>query len=78
MFNYSFSGVLTLERGLARAAVAIGSEGRGLSDEVLALCERTMRIPMSARCESLNAATAAGIVLWEQYSRTEPGTGKGR
>lgn len=57
------------EADLSRAAVAIGSEGRGLSEEVLALCERTIRIPMSARCESLNAATAAGVVLWEQYSR---------
>lgn len=52
---------------LARAAAAIGSEGRGLSAELLALCDQTIRIPMSARCESLNAATAASIVLWEMY-----------
>lgn len=52
---------------LSRAAVAIGSEGRGLSETLLALCDRTFRIPMSARCESLNAATAAGVVLWEMY-----------
>ncbi len=57
------------EADLSRAAVAVGSEGRGLSEEVLGLCSRTIRIPMSARCESLNAATAAGVVLWEQYSR---------
>ena len=55
------------EAELSRAAVAIGSEGRGLGAEVLALCERTLRIPMSERCESLNAATAAAIVLWTMY-----------
>jgi len=52
---------------LSRAAVAIGSEGRGLSDEVLRLCDRTIRIPMSGRCESLNAGVAASILLWEMY-----------
>lgn len=55
------------EVSLARAAVAVGSEGKGLSAEVLARCEKTIRIPMSARCESLNAAMAAGVVLWEMY-----------
>lgn len=55
------------EVNLARAAVAVGSEGRGLSAEVLTRCEKTIKIPMSARCESLNAAIAAGVVLWEMY-----------
>lgn len=50
-----------------RAVLAIGSEGRGLSDEVLALCDETVRIPMSPRCESLNAAVAASVLLWEAY-----------
>ena len=54
---------------LTCAAVAIGSEGRGLSVEVLDACEKTLRIPMSARCESLNAAVAASVVLWEMYRR---------
>ncbi len=49
----------------ARAAVAIGSEGRGLSREVLALCGQTVKIPMSGHCESLNAAAAAAVLLWE-------------
>ena len=51
------------------AAVAIGSEGRGLSDEVLASCDAVVRIPMSSRCESLNAAVAASVLLWEMYRR---------
>ena len=50
---------------LSRCAVVIGSEGRGVSREVLALCHKTMKIPMRDRCESLNAAAAATVVLWE-------------
>ena len=50
---------------LRRGAVVIGSEGRGISEEVLALCRNTLIIPMSPRCESLNAAVAAAVVLWE-------------
>lgn len=50
-----------------RAAVAIGSEGRGLCEEMLSLCDRTIRLPMSERCESLNAAIAASVLLWEMY-----------
>lgn len=50
-----------------RAAVAIGSEGKGLSEEMLRLCDRTIRLPMSERCESLNAAVAASVLLWEMY-----------
>ena len=31
----------------------------------LAACDRTIRIPMDPRCESLNAASAASVLLWE-------------
>lgn len=51
----------------SRAALAIGSEGRGLSETMLKLCDKTVRIPMSERCESLNAAIAATVLLWEAY-----------
>lgn len=50
-----------------RCALAVGSEGSGLSPEVLALCDGTVKIPMEPRCESLNAAMAATVVLWERY-----------
>ena len=50
-----------------RCTLAIGSEGRGLSREVLNLCDQTIRIPMSDRCESLNAAIAAAVLLWESW-----------
>ena len=51
----------------SRCALAIGSEGRGLSREVLELCDKTVLIPMSPRCESLNAAIAAAVLLWESW-----------
>lgn len=53
------------EVDLSNAAVVIGSEGRGVSPQVLERCAGTLKIPMSRRCESLNAAAAAAIVLWE-------------
>ena len=49
----------------SRCAIAIGSEGKGLSRELLAVCGQTARIPMSQHCESLNAAAAAAVLLWE-------------
>ena len=52
---------------LSRAAVVIGSEGRGVSQTVLDACEKTLKLPMRERCESLNAAVAAAVVLWEGW-----------
>ena len=50
---------------LSRCAVVIGSEGRGVSEGLLSQSAKTLKIPMRARCESLNAAAAATVVLWE-------------
>lgn len=50
---------------LGRAAVAIGSEGQGLSRELLSLCDGEIIIPMRPESESLNAAVAASVVMWE-------------
>lgn len=55
---------------LARAAVAVGSEGRGLSDGLLAMCVGRLIIPMEACSESLNAAVAGSLVMWEMYRKT--------
>ena len=48
---------------LSRAAVIIGSEGRGVSDPALCLSDKRVIIPM--RAESLNAGVAAAIVIYE-------------
>lgn len=53
------------ELDLSNAAVVIGSEGQGVSRAVLERCAGTLKIPMSRRCESLNAAVAAAVILWE-------------
>lgn len=53
------------EANLSRAAVIIGSEGAGVSQQALKLCRETLKIPMRVRCESLNAAAAAAVILWE-------------
>ena len=50
---------------LHRSAVAIGSEGRGLSRELLNICGGEIIIPMSPDSESLNAAVAASVIMWE-------------
>lgn len=50
---------------LSKCAVVIGSEGQGARRELLDLCDRELIIPMNPRCESLNAAVAAAIVLWQ-------------
>lgn len=55
---------------LGRCAVVIGSEGQGVSPALLRQCGETIKIPMTSRCESLNAASAATVVLWELYRNT--------
>ena len=55
------------EADLRHAVILIGSEGKGLSEAALDACGKTIKIPMSARCESLNAAIAASTLLWEGY-----------
>ncbi len=50
---------------LRHAAAAVGSEGRGLSRELLAQCDKTVIIPMNPDSESLNAAMAATVLMWE-------------
>ncbi len=47
------------------SCVVIGNEGNGLSEEDIALCNKRITIRMNGSIESLNAATAAAITLWE-------------
>ena len=43
----------------------IGNEGHGLSESVIAACDRSVYIPMEADTESLNAGVAAALIMWE-------------
>ncbi len=59
---------------LCPAAVVVGNEGHGVSPETLAACRGTVTIPMRPRCESLNAAAAATVILWEMGKREGRGS----
>ena len=50
-------------------AFVIGNEGNGVSRELLSICKNKVIIPMSPASESLNAAVAAGILMWEVKRR---------
>jgi 23S rRNA (guanosine2251-2'-O)-methyltransferase len=46
-------------------ALIIGSEAKGICPELLAICDQRLCIPMQGKVTSLNAAVAAGILLYE-------------
>ena len=48
-----------------RCAILIGNEGNGLSEETIKRCSKTVTIPMIGGAESLNASTAAAIMMYE-------------
>lgn len=50
---------------LDRAAVIIGSEGRGVTPQAIEMSDQRVIIPMRGRAESLNAGVAAAIVIYE-------------
>ena len=54
---------------LRGCAVAVGNEGHGLSGALLSLCSETVIIPMVPGSESLNAAVAGAVAMWELKRR---------
>ena len=46
--------------------IVIGNEGHGIPTEISSLCDASVYIPISPASESLNAAVAASLFLWEQ------------
>ena len=49
--------------------IVIGNEGHGISSELMSACDEVIFIPMTPDAESLNAAIASSICLWEQFGR---------
>ena len=47
----------------------VGNEGNGITEETMAACSHRVTIPMGGRAESLNASTAAAILIWEMKRR---------
>lgn len=54
---------------IGEMAVVIGSEGQGVRREILESADAELIIPMNPHCESLNAAVAAAIVMWQMGQR---------
>lgn len=57
------------EAELAKMAVVIGSEGQGVRSGILDAADEQLIIPMNPHCESLNAAIASAIVMWQMKQR---------
>lgn len=47
------------------SAVLIGNEGNGLPDDIVSVCDKRVTIRMKGHLNSLNAAMATGIFMWE-------------
>ncbi len=47
----------------------VGNEGNGVTAQTMAVCKKKVTIPMDGRAESLNASTAAAILIWEMVRR---------
>jgi RNA methyltransferase, TrmH family len=54
---------------LEAATLLVGAEREGLPDDVVAACDRVAHLPIAAASESLNAAMAATVALYEARGR---------
>ena len=52
-----------------KLAVILGSEGDGLTEQTIASCDYTVKIPMFHGVDSLNVAAASAVAFWELRSR---------
>jgi len=55
--------------GHERIALVIGNESNGVKENILEIATSTVTIPMSGKMDSLNAATAAGLMVYEVYRK---------
>lgn len=55
-----------LQIGNKKICFAVGNEGHGLSRSIIDACDRSVIIPMSGDCESLNVAAATAILMWQE------------
>ena len=52
-----------------KLAILMGSEGDGLTEDTLANCDFTVKIPMYHGVDSLNVAAASAVAFWELRAR---------
>ena len=55
-----------------KLAIIMGTEGEGLSNEVIKASDHTAKIPMSNGVDSLNVAAASAVIFWELSKRDRP------
>ena len=55
--------------------LVVGSEGRGLASAIRRRCDVLVRIPMRGRIQSLNAAVAGSVLVFEAAAQREPAGG---
>lgn len=54
--------------------IVVGNEGNGIKKETLDLCDKVVKIPMKSDAESLNAAIAASVIIYEHYRQNTVNT----
>ena len=54
-----------------KLAVLMGSEGDGLTEQTIASCDYTVKIPMYHGVDSLNVAAASAVAFWQLRNRGE-------
>lgn len=54
-----------------KVLLTVGNEGNGVSDEVLAMADTKVKIPMPGQAESLNVAIAASVIMYEKVRQDE-------
>lgn len=71
------SGSLQTERSLfeadltGRCAIVIGNEANGITEEVVSISDELVKIPILGRAESLNAAVACSVMIYERMRQTK-------
>lgn len=67
VYGLAMEGARNLSKEIfdAPALFVVGNEGKGIREKTLELCDVSLRIPMNPRCESLNAAASAAVVLYQ-------------
>ena len=56
VYKYNFPG---------KSVLIFGNEGEGIRKNIIKLCDKTLKIPVSGKIESLNVSVSAGIIIFE-------------
>ena len=54
-----------------KLAILMGSEGDGLTEQTIASCDYTVKIPMYHGVDSLNVAAASAVAFWQLRNKGE-------